>query len=228
MTKSRDTKRTALRRFRQRGSHDRAVIDAILDATLMANIGFIHAGSPAILPMAFWRDGNHVYFHGSSKNRMILSLLETPDCCFVTSTIDALVLAKAAIHHSVNYRSVVIYGPAEEIAGKGDKQAALRQFIEIVYPGRWLQIREPSDQELKSVRVMRLAITESSAKTRGGHPTPYEDDRDIPVWTGQIPVELTFGEAVADPNNTTNLNVPEHAYHLRKVWRASSGGGELP
>jgi uncharacterized protein len=194
------TERTKLKRFPVRGKFDRATINGILDSTPIGHMAFNHRG-PALLPMVFRRTNNHVYFHGSAKNRMFTSLAEIRQCCFVATRIDSFVLARAALHHSVNYRSVVIYGEAEEVSDPVAKLAALKALIGRFYPGRWEHIRAPSPGEFASVRVFRLPIEEASAKIRSGFPTPYAEDFGIPVWAGIVPLELRLGEPMIDPNS---------------------------
>jgi len=212
--------RTRLKRFSVRGRFDRDTINQILDAAPMAHIGFDHQG-PAVLPMVFWRTGNYVYFHGSSKNRMFAALSDSRQCCFVVSLIDAFVLARAALHHSVNYRSVVIYGEAEEVKEADAKLNALKGLIGRFYPGRWEHIRPPSPQEFVSVRVFRLPIDEASAKIRSGFPTPYEEDFGIPVWAGIVPVGIKLGAPQLDPNSPPDTPT-EDLSNLVRMLGASS------
>lgn len=202
------TERTRLKRFPARGRFERATINEILDAAVVAHLGFDWHG-PAVLPMVFWRTGNHVYFHGSAKNRMFNALSSAPQCCFVASVVDAFVLARAALHHSVNYRSVVIYGRVEEITEPGPKLEALKGLIGRFYPGRWEHIRPPSPAEFASVRVFRLAIEEASAKIRSGFPTPYAEDFGIPVWAGVVPLEIGLGQPQLDPNSAPDTPPPD-------------------
>jgi nitroimidazol reductase NimA-like FMN-containing flavoprotein (pyridoxamine 5'-phosphate oxidase superfamily) len=206
------TERTRLRRFPVRGQFDRVTINSILDITPIGHIGFNHSG-PAVLPMVFWRTGNHVYFHGSAKNRMFNALANVRQCCFVATRIDAFVLARAALHHSVNYRSVVIYGEAQEVCEPELKLDALKTLIGRFYPGRWERIRAPSPGEFAAVRVFRLPIEEVSAKIRSGFPTPYAEDFGIPVWAGVVPLELRLGEPRRDPNGRAN-ETPEDLTQL--------------
>ena len=139
---------------------------------------------------------------------------------FVTSLIDAFVLARAAIHHSVNYRSVVIYGAAEELKESAAKLEGLRGLIERFYPGRWDQIRPPSPQEFISVRVFRLPVEEASAKIRTGFPTPYAEDFGIPVWAGIVPISTSIGPPQLDPNSAPDTP-PKDITHLATILRAS-------
>ena len=193
------TPQTRLRRFPVRGRFDRATIYGILDKAPLAHIAF-QGQSPSVLPMVFWRRDDHVYFHGSAKNRMFGALSDARQCCFVATLVDAFVAARAALHHSVNYRSVVIYGEADEVTDGARKLEALKGLIERFYPGRWAHIRPPSDEEFAMARVFRLPIEEASAKIRTGQPTPYPEDFGMPVWAGLIPLKVSLGEPVMDPN----------------------------
>ena len=195
------TERTRLRRFPARGQFDRGTINSILDTTPIGHIGFNNHDDASILPMVFWRTGKYIYFHGSAKNRMFNALAKVRQCCFVATRIDAFVLARAALHHSVNYRSIVIYGEAEEVSDPDLKLEALKSLIGRFYPGRWERIRAPSPGEFAAVRVFRLPVEEASAKIRSGFPTPYEEDFGIPVWAGIVPLELRLGEPRLDPNS---------------------------
>jgi len=191
--------RTKLRRFPVRGKFDRVTINSILDSAPLAHIAF-ETDSPAILPMVFWRNGDFVYFHGSSQNRMFGALAEGSPCCFAVTILDGFVAARAAIHHSVNYRSVIVYGDAEDVKDADEKMEALQGLIERFYPGRWSQVRPPSAEEFAMVRVFKLPIQEASAKVRSGFPTPYAEDFGIPVWAGVVPLHVGLGAPLIDPH----------------------------
>ena len=193
------TPRTKLRRFPVRGKFDKTTIFSILDKAPVAHIAF-QGESPSVLPMVFWRKDDSVYFHGSAKNRMFGALAGAGQCCLAATLIDGFVAARAALHHSVNYRSVIIYGEAEDVTDPDEKLEALQGLIGRFYPGRWEQIRPPSEEEFAMARVFRLAIHEASAKIRSGFPTPYPEDFGIPVWAGYIPVRMEMGEPQMDPN----------------------------
>ena len=222
-TKSREqlkaTERTRVKRFPGRGHYDRATINQILDAAPLAHIAFDNNG-PAILPMVFWRIDDHVYFHGSKRNRMFAALSASKQCCLVASLIDGFVLARAALHHSVNYRSVVIYGEAEEVTDDDAKLNAMKRLIGRFYPGRWEQIRPPSPEEFESLRVFRLPIQEASAKIRTGFPVPYEEDFGIPVWAGIIPVGFKLGQPELDPHSRPDTPTQDLG-HLATMLGAS-------
>ena len=194
------TARTKLKRFPGRGDFDTRTIYEILDKAVVAHIGFNNQ-TPAVLPIVFWRTGDHVYFHGSAKNRMMGAMEMEGQCCFVATILDAFVAARAALHHSVNYRSVIIYGEPLDVIDPVEKLDALKNLIGRFYPGRWDHIRPPNEAEFAMVRVMKLPIAEASAKIRAGFPTPYPEDFGIPVWAGVIPVKTGLGEPMIDPNS---------------------------
>lgn len=209
------TERTKLRRFPIRGHFDKETIYGILDRAPLAHIGFQHT-SPSVLPMMFWRKDDHVYFHGSSRNRMFAALSGGSQCCLVATLIDAFVAARAALHHSVNYRCVMIYGEAQSVSAPDEKLTALQGLIERFYPGRWSQIRPPSASEYAMVSVYRLPISEASAKVRTGFPTPYPEDFKLPVWAGVIPLTVGLGEPQIDPNCAPGTPTEDFA-HLRRM-----------
>ncbi len=214
MTEITKTERTRVKRLPGRGAYDRDTIEQILDEALIAHVGFEHEGAPAMIPTAHWRMGERVYIHGSSKNRMLLSLKDGVSCCLCVTLLDGLVLARSTFHHSMNYRSVIIYGQAEEVTDPDHKLAALEAFSERLAPGRWAEVRGPNRQELKATRVLSLPITEASAKVRSGPPIDDEPDYALPVWAGVVPIRLTVGEPVPDPRLPGEIAIPGHARHL--------------
>src|SRR4051812_24664260 len=151
------TGRTRLRRLRERGAHDRTSMYAILDAGLMCHVGYVLEGKPVVTPTAYWREGDHIYWHGSAASRM-LRAVDGAEVCLTVSHLDALVLARSAFHHSVDYRSVMIFGRAAAVSDPGRKRAVMDAFIERLYPGRSRVIRAGSDKELAAIAVMSLAI----------------------------------------------------------------------
>ena len=206
----RKTERTTARRFAPRAKYERETVNAILDACLIAHVGSTHDGAPAVLPMAFWRSGEHVYFHGQRRNRMLTDLVSGNECCFVATLLDGLVLARRAIQHSVNYRCVIIYGKPEEIVLPEEKLGAMREgLFGRLYPGRWSEIRQPTETELAKLRVMRLRIDEASAKLREG--PPYQQDEDVNAWAGVVPIITKVGTPIPDPITGDRIPVPDHA-----------------
>jgi uncharacterized protein len=192
------TGRTKLRRLPKRGAHDRGTIDAILDDALISHIGFVHDGRPAVIPTLHARIGDEVLIHGSAASRMLRALATGVDLCLTATLIDGLVLARSAFHHSVNYRSVVLYGTARIVTEPDEKEAALEAFTERLLPGRWGEVRWPTPKELKATSVLALPIEEGSAKVRSGPPIDDEPDYALDVWAGVVPLSLTRGEPVPD------------------------------
>jgi uncharacterized protein len=192
------TPRTKLRRLPKRGAHDRPAIDAILDEALISHIGFVHDDKPAVIPTLHARLGDEVLIHGSAASRMLRALAHGIDLCLTATLIDGLVLARSAFHHSVNYRSVVLYGQAHLVSEPDEKEQALEAFTERLLPGRWADVRWPTGKELKATTVLKLPISEGSAKVRTGPPIDDEPDYALDVWAGVIPLTLTRGEPVPD------------------------------
>ena len=191
------SERTRVRRLPRRGAYDRATIDAILDEALICHLAFSVEGQPYAIPTAFARIGDHVYVHGSAASRMLRAAGGAP-VCFTATLLDGLVLARSAFHHSMNYRSVVVLGAAEEVSDEEERLAAMRALVERVAPGRWAEIRPPNAQELKATTILRLAIAESSAKIRTGPPIDDDEDLALPCWAGVIPLALAAGAPIAD------------------------------
>ena len=189
--------RTRVERMRKRGHYDRETIDAILDAGLICHVGFVVRGSPVVIPTLYWREGDHVYLHGSIASRMLDAARKNPVCVTVTH-LDALVLTRSAFHHSVNYRSVVVFGKPEEVTDASEKAARLRTFMEGLLPGRWDKLRPVKPKEMKATRLLRLPIDEVSAKIRSGPPSDDRADLAWPVWGGLIPIETSVGAPQPD------------------------------
>ena len=192
------TPRTKLRRLPKRGAHDRPTIEAILDEALISHIGFVHDGRPAVIPTLHARLGDEVLIHGSAASRMLRALATGIDLCLTATLIDGLVLARSAFHHSVNYRSVVLFGQARLITEPDEKEQALEVFTERLVAGRWAEVRRPTRKELKATTVLTLPIEEGSAKVRSGPPIDDEPDYALDVWAGVVPITLTRGEPVPD------------------------------
>ena len=190
--------RTKLRRLPKRGAHDRPTIDAILDEALISHVGFVHDGKPAVIPTLHARVGDEVLIHGSAASRMLRALASGIDACLTATLIDGLVLARSAFHHSINYRSVVLYGTARLVEEPDERERALEAFTERLVPGRWAEVRRPTRKELKATTVLRLPIEEGSAKVRSGPPIDDEPDYALDVWAGVVPLTLTRGVPVPD------------------------------
>ena len=192
------TARTRVRRLPERGRHDWATIAAILDEALVCHVGLVAEGTPVVIPTAHARRGRTLYLHGAPASRMLRTLRDGVEVCVTATVLDGLVLARSLFHHSLNYRSAVCFGRAVEVTDLAEKEAALRCFAEHVLPGRAAEVRPPSRGELMATRVLALQVDEASAKVRTGPPVDDEDDLDLPVWAGVLPVGLAIGTAVAE------------------------------
>ncbi|WP_394693574.1 pyridoxamine 5'-phosphate oxidase family protein [Hyphobacterium sp.] len=202
------TDRARLRRGHHLGSYDRETVNAILDSGYLAHIGHQHEGSAIVTPMLYWREGGYVYWHGSQASRAMKSVVGNEVCLAVTH-FDGLVLAKSAFHHSANYRSVMLYGRPEVVLDPDAKLESLRTFMEQLFPGRWDKLRPVKDQELKGTLIVRMAIDECAAKIRTGPPTVADEDQNVPVWVGVIPLRHQFGTAVTHSVGGEDFDIPQ-------------------
>jgi nitroimidazol reductase NimA-like FMN-containing flavoprotein (pyridoxamine 5'-phosphate oxidase superfamily) len=204
------TERTALKRLPQRGSYDREVVYKILDEGFVCHVGFVIDGQPFVIPTAYGRAGDKLYIHGSAASRTLRASGGGIPVCVTVTLVDGLVLARSAFHHSINYRSVVILGAATMVEAAEEKMTALRAFTEHVIPGRWDDVREPNEQELKGTSVLALPLVEVSAKVRTGPPKDDEEDMAIPVWAGELPLRITAGLPVDDPLLLAGFSPPAY------------------
>ena len=191
------TDRTRLRRLNEKAAYDAATIHAILDAQPLAHIGHLIDGAPAVTPTLQWREGARVYWHGSSASRMIRAAVGQPVCLTVT-LLDGLVLARSGMEHSVHFRSVMVFGVAEQITDPAAKARHLEVMIEQMFPARWPQLRPMTSQELKATTVLSLPISEASAKIGAGMPTDPPEDLNWPVWAGIMPITQNLGTPEPD------------------------------
>ena len=212
--------RVRLRRRRERGSYDRSVIDAILDEALIAHLGIVDdTGQPFVIPTLHARDGDVVYCHGSSASRTLRALAAGAPACLTVSLIDGLVLARSAMHHSANYRSAMVIGTATSVEDEDEKRAALQAIVEHIVPGRWPEVRAPSDSELKATSVLAIPIDEASAKLRSGPPLDDEEDYALPAWAGVIPLTLETRSPEPDPRLAPGIAPPAHVSGYRRPGR---------
>ena len=214
------TKRTTLKRLPKRGVFDRESVYAILDEGFICHVGFAVDGQPFVIPTGFARAGDSIYIHGSQASRMLRNLEKGVDVCLTVTLLDGLVLARSAFHHSMNYRSVVVFGQATLVEDHDEKLDALRALSEHIIPRRWDDVRQPTDEEMKMTTVLRLPIEEASAKVRVGPPLDDEEDYALPVWAGVVPLQLVAGEPVADPRLPSDVPAPEYARNYNR-----GGGG---
>lgn len=202
--------RTQVRRLPERGAYDRATVHAVLDAAFVCHVGFIADGSPVVIPTAYGRRDDHVYLHGSAASRMLRSLRDGVDVCFTVTVIDGLVLARSVFHHSMNYRSVMVFGRATAVEDREEKLEALQAITENIMRGRWNAARQPSPQELKATLVLALPLDEASAKIRTGPSKDEPEDYALPIWAGIVPARLAFAEPVPDPKLLPGIPMPAH------------------
>lgn len=211
------SERVRLRRKRERARHDRATIDAILDEALIAHLGVVdEAGQPFVVPTLHARHGDRVYVHGSSASRTLRVLRAGAPACLTVSLLDGLVLARAAMHHSANYRSVMLLGTARPVDSAAEKLTALEAIVEHIVPGRWAEARTPSDSELNATTVLALPLDEASAKVRTGPPLDDEDDYELAVWAGVVPLASEPGAPQPDPLLRDGITLPQSLAAYRR------------
>jgi hypothetical protein len=204
------TERTRLRRIHERGRFDKETIHAILDAGLLCHVGYVVDGAPFVTPTLYWREGDRVYWHGSSASRMLRHQAGGVPVCLTVSHLDGIVLARSGFHHSINYRSVMLFGGAHQVRGAADKERHLRTFMERLYPGRWDELRPLNAREIKATKVLGMDIDEASAKVRAGPPIDDEEDYALPIWAGVVPVRTVIGKPVPDPRLMAGVAEPDN------------------
>ena len=202
---------TTLKRLPARGVYDRELVYQILDEGFICHVGFAAGGQPFVIPTGYARAEDRLFIHGSQASRMLRTLKTGIDVCVTITLLDGLVLARSAFHHSMNYRSVVVFGRASTIEDPEEKLRALRAFSEHVIPGRWDDVRGPNEDELKATIVLSLPLDEVSAKVRTGPPLDEIEDYELPVWAGLIPLRLTGGAPIADPRMKEGVELPSYA-----------------
>ncbi len=199
------TEKTRLRRNPRRAVYDRELIYEVLDEAMLCHLGLSIDGTPCVLPTIHTRIGDELFLHGSTKNRMFKHIADGAEACLSVTILDGLVLARSGLHHSMNYRSVVIFAKGRIVEGVEEKQAALKALVEQIVPERWEDARPPSPNELKATTVMAFPIEEASAKVRSGPPIDDPEDEKLPVWAGVVPVKLCSQPPVTDH---AGLDVP--------------------
>jgi nitroimidazol reductase NimA-like FMN-containing flavoprotein (pyridoxamine 5'-phosphate oxidase superfamily) len=205
------TERSTVKRLPARGVYDRAEIYEILDAGLVCHVGFAVDGQPFVIPTTYVRIDDTIYVHGSPASRMLQVLEKGVAACVTVTLVDGLVLARSAFHHSINYRSVVVFGTASLVADPEEKNRVLHALVDHLVPGRWPEIRQPSAQELKKTLVLAIPIEEASAKVRVGPPLDDEEDYHLVVWAGVVPLRMAAAAPVPDPRLSPGISAPQHA-----------------
>jgi uncharacterized protein len=210
------TPQTRVFRKPGRGSYDRELVHSILDEALVCHLGFVQDGQPYVIPTIHARAGETLFLHGAVGNRTLRALAAGASCCVTVTLVDELVLARAALHHSLNYRSVMVLGTAREVTDSGEKQNALRLVVEQIAPGRSEEIRGPDATDLRSTKVLAMEIEEASAKVRTGPPLDEDRDLGLPYWAGVLPLTSGTAEPVPAPDLTGDPPVPEHVTNWRR------------
>ena len=210
------TDRTKLKRLPKRGHFDRETVNGILDEGFICHIGFVVDGHPVVIPTGYARVDDKLYIHGSQASRMLRTLANGIDACVTVTLLDGLVLARSAFHHSMNYRSVVVFGKASLVEDRQEKMSALFALSEQIIRGRWNDVREPTELEMKATTVLSLTLAEASAKIRTGPPLDDEEDYSLPMWAGVVPLKLTAGPPINDPRLPEGVPVPEYASNYRR------------
>ncbi len=205
------TDRSTVKRLPKRGAYDRETIYSILDEAMICHVGFVVDGQPFVIPTIYARVGDRIYMHGSPASRMLKTLGQGGEVCVNVTLVDGLVLARSTFHHSMNYRSVVIFGKACAVEDPDEKMNALRAISEHLVRGRWDDVRAPNDKEFSGTLVVCIPITEASAKVRTGPPIDDEEDYDLPVWAGVIPLKLTASAPIDDPRLKDGITPPAYA-----------------
>jgi hypothetical protein len=214
------TSRTTIRRKPSRGAYDREAIEAILDESFLCNVAVVSDGRPLVIPTGYARDGEWLYLHGARNNAMLRAVLKGEACISVT-LLDGLVLARSVLHHSMNYRSVVLFGRGEEITSREEKFTAMRSIVEHIIPGRWEDARLPTDAEVDATLVIRFPIEECSAKIRSGPPIDDEADMSLPVWAGVLPTRPAWLQPEPDPRLPGSVPVPDYVANYSRSARSA-------
>lgn len=208
--------RGTVRRVPRRADYDLATIRRILDEGFVCHASFVDDGTPFVIPLVYARKGDEVILHGASSGRLAARFREGADVCLAVTLVDGLVFAKSAFHHSVNYRSVILFGRPREIVDLPEKRAALETLVDFIAPGRSAEVRPPSDPELKGTAVFSVPIAEASAKIRTGPPIEDPEDEELPVWSGVIPWRPSVGPPVSASND---LPLPAYLTGYRRPPR---------
>ncbi|HMA48524.1 MAG TPA: pyridoxamine 5'-phosphate oxidase family protein [Magnetospirillaceae bacterium] len=196
------TETTRVKRLAQRGAYDHETVHAILDEATLCHVSVVVDGRPRVLPTLVWRIGSRLFIHGARKNGLFQAMRDGAEAAVAVTLMDGWVLARSAFHHSVNYRSVMAVGHFQEVTDPEEQRTAYQAMMDKIHPGRWDQVRWPSEIELKQTAVMAMELVEVSAKTRSGGPVDDAEDYALPVWAGVVPLKIESGEPVKDMNDS--------------------------
>ncbi len=210
------TERTRVIREPHRGIYDREAIYKILDEGIVCHVGFSLEGQPFVIPTLYARVGDAIYFHGSAASRMLRGAASGIAVCVTVTLTDGLVLARSVFNHSMNYRSVVALGKATLVDEPAEKLEALRAFTEKILPGRWEEARQPNEKELKATSILKLPLSEVSAKVRSGPVQDDEEDYALEVWAGIVPLHMQAGAPIRDERCDAAIATPEYAANYKR------------
>ncbi len=210
MSDVRKTERTRIKRLHENGTYDRDILNAIVDSSIVCHVGYVIDGSPYVTPTTHWRDGNMLYWHGSSASKMMRALKVGIEVCVTISHLDGLVLARSGFNHSINYRTAMMFGTASIVDEEVEKLAQLKKMMDIIIPGRWEDCRPPSDQEMKATMVLGMPIDEAAAKVSAGPPEDETEDYNLSHWAGVIPIKTVVGEPIDDPVLAPGIARPDY------------------
>ncbi|MFQ5958016.1 MAG: pyridoxamine 5'-phosphate oxidase family protein [Alphaproteobacteria bacterium] len=209
------TARSRAKRKHERVAYDREAVYPVLDAGLICHVGYAIDGQPYVTPTCYWREGDRLYWHGSSASRMLRTVKTGVPACVTVTHFDGLVLARSGFHSSINYRSVMAFGAARAVADEAAKLRALEAFVERLTPGRWAELRPVTGQELKATTVVSMEIEEASVKTRTGPPVDDDEDYALDVWAGVVPVHETAAAPEPDPRLKDGVALPAYLADFR-------------
>jgi uncharacterized protein len=211
------TSRNKVKRHPERGAYDSSVIYPIIDEALICHVGFMQDNQPFVIPTLHARQGDAILLHGAKGSRLLRHVEAGGDVCITITLLDGIVLARSVFSHSINYRSAVLFGRGHVILDDDMRMQALETFTERLIPGRWQDVRPPSEVELKQTTIVVVPIESASAKIRSGPPKDNQDDLDLPVWAGVLPVHQVCGAAIADPQLRAETEVPEYIRNYRRT-----------
>jgi uncharacterized protein len=219
--KTAPTARTRVKRLHERARYDEDTIHGILDAQPQCVVSYVFNGKPYATPTLQWREGRHIYWHGSSASRMLESC-ESAEVCINVTILDGFVMARSAFNHSCNYRSVMAFGAAFKVVDAEEKEERLNRFVDILIPGRRAQLRLMRATEIKATMILGLELNEASAKVRTGPPNDDEEDYALPIWAGIVPVRQVYGTPIDDGRLFPGTSLPDHVNNFIRQPRQQS------
>ena len=209
------TDKTKVKRAPKRGHYDKTTIHQILDKDFICQIGFVYKDYPVVIPTIYGRKGDCLYFHGASVSRMLVTMEKGVKISLNVTQTNGIVLARSAFHHSLNYHSVTVFGQAELVTDANERMEALKVISDQIISGRWEETRLPNDKEMKATKVLKLQLTEASAKIRTGPPNDDKPDYELDIWAGVLPIVKKYGEPIADPKLKKGITIAESVLKLK-------------